>query len=243
VRARESISEDIKRKKNQISKYLLVSGAKAPAQAWSRDYRDWLLTVKFKFEAQRMLLNEYMNALNEAEQRLVRIEKEIRDFSQSSAFSALIESLQAMRGVSLITAATVVAEVGDLTRFLSPRQLMAYAGLVPSEHSSGQSVYRGKITKAGNSHLRRIIVEAAWHYRHPPRVSSTLKKRQEGVSSEVCEIAWKAQHRLNLKYRRMSSRGRSNNIAAVAVAREMLGFMWAISRQVQIESQPKSVSA
>lgn len=235
VRAREYAQEDVTQKKNQIGKFLLINGIDAPQgfKPWSAKHRVWLESVKFGFSTQALVFSEYMHALQEAEGRKERLEKEIEALGQASKLSPVIAGLQAMRGVSVVTAATVVAEAGDLTRFNSPSQLMSYAGLVPSEHSSGKSIQRGRITKTGNNHLRWIVVEAAWHSRHIPRVGINLKKRQEGLPEEIKEIAWKAQHRLYRKYHRAVSRGKNKNVAIVAVAREMLGFMWAIANQVK----------
>lgn len=149
----------------------------------------------------------------------------------------VIAALQALRGVGLVTAATVVAEVGELTRFTSPKQLMSYSGVVPSEYSSDGRRYQGGITKSGNAHLRRVIVEAAWNYRRLPHVGSALKKRQEGLSEQIRAISWRAQRRLNLKFRRLTGKGKPGQVAAVAVARELLGFMWAIAWQVRVEQE------
>jgi transposase len=146
--------------------------------------------------------------------------------SETGELAATVSGLQTLRGVALVTAATLVAEIGDITRFKSPRQLMSYSGLVPSEHSSGGSQRRGSITKAGNAHIRHVVVEAAWHYRHIPRVGEGLRKRSEGQPEKLKEISWRAQSRLNRKYRRMSARGKTKQVTVVAVARELLGFVW-----------------
>ncbi len=144
----------------------------------------------------------------------------------------VVEALQAMRGVALITAVGVVAEVGDLTRFTNPRQLMAYLGLVPAEHSSGERRRQGAITKAGNSHVRRLLVESAWAYRLPARVTPIIQQRQQGVPKPVRAIAWKAQLRLCTRYRRLSSKGKRKQLVVTAIARELAAFMWAIAREV-----------
>ncbi len=146
--------------------------------------------------------------------------------------AALLGALQCLRGVGLVTAATLVAELGDVTRFEHPRQLMAYAGLVPSEHSSGTRQRRGGITKTGNAHLRFAVVEAAWHYRHPPRVGGVLKRRQAGQPLAATATAWQAQLRLHKRFGRLLRRGKLKQRAVVAVARELLGFVWALARAV-----------
>ena len=146
---------------------------------------------------------------------------------------AVIEALQALRGIALVTAVTIVAEVGELSRFAKPRQLMGYSGAVASEDSSGERTRRGGITKAGNAHLRRVIVEAAWAYRHRPAVGAALRKRQAPVSAEVKEIAWKAQHRLHARYRALTARGKCKQQVVTAIGRELLGFIWAIGVHVE----------
>ena len=235
VRAREYAQEDVTCKKNQIGKLLMYCGVTPPVgvNPWSSTFREWLPKVRFDFDFQNIMFSEYLHALNEAESRVKRLEALIAEASLNSKLARVIAGLQCLRGVSLITAATVVAEAGDITRFTSPAKLMAYAGLVPSEHSSGKSISRGRITKTGNNHLRRVVVEAAWHYRHIPRVGETLKKRQQGVPEEVKQIAWKAQQRLNYKIRKSLARGKNKNVVTVATARELLGFMWAIAMQIQ----------
>lgn len=147
----------------------------------------------------------------------------------------IIQALQALRGVGLITAATLVSELGDITRFKKPEQLMSYAGIVPGEHSSGGKRNLGRITKTGNAHVRYVIVESSWHYRHNPRIGEKLKKRQNGLSPEIQAISWKAQNRLNKKFQKMVGRGKPRQVAAVAVGRELLGFIWAIANQVEKE--------
>jgi len=150
---------------------------------------------------------------------------------------AVIAGLQALRGIRKVSAATIVAEVGPLTRFSRPKQLMGYSGMVSSEDSTGSSVRRGAITKTGNAHLRRIVGEAAWAYQHRPAMSPLLKKRQEGLSEEIKEIAWKAQHRLCSRYRRLLAKGKIRQKVATAIGRELLGFIWAIGTQVEKEQR------
>jgi transposase len=154
------------------------------------------------------------------------------------AMRAVIQGLQALRGVARISAVTIVAELGEITRFGNARQLMAYGGIVASEDSSGERTRRGGITKTGNAHVRRVVVEAAWAYRHRPGIGVTLRKRQEGVSEEVKEIAWKAQHRLHAKYGKLMAKGKNKGVVVTAVARELLGFLWAIG--VHVEKQQKN---
>lgn len=173
--------------------------------------------------------------IEQAEERLERFDKAIAETASTISDQKLYKSYQALKGIGLLTAAALIAEIGDITRFKTAKQLMAYLGLVPSEHTSGDTKKQGRITKTGNAHLRYLLVENSWHYQRKPNLSEQLRKRQEGVSKEIKEIAWKAQHRLHLKYRKIVARGRKPNIAVVAVARELTGFIWAIGMQVNQE--------
>jgi len=244
VRAREDAQKDILRKRNQISKFLLRLDIRPPhgVNAWTVKYRQWLNSLTFSHIAQGIVLKEYIHVLEEAEAMEKRLDKEIAVLANDSPQAPVISALQALRGVGLITAATVVAEAGDLCRFKSPKQLMSYVGLVPSESSSGGSRHQGKITKSGNAHIRRVIVESAWHYRRLPTIGAELKRRQEGQSEKVKAISWQAQHRLNLKFRRLTGRGKLSQTAVVAVARELLGFMWAIAQEISQQNILKRVS-
>lgn len=239
TRAYEDAQEDILRKKNQIGKLLLRLGLRPPAgvKAWTIKYRQWLNSLRFNQPGQAIVLKEYIHALEAAEAMAERLEAEIAVLAEESDQAPVIKALQCLRGVALITAATVVAEVGDLTRFTSPKELMSYAGLVPSEYSSSGKRRQGAITKSGNAHIRRTVVEAAWHYRRLPAIGYGLKKRQEGQPEKIKAISWQAQHRLNLKFRRLTGRGKMKQVAVVAVARELLGFMWAIAQEVKQEEK------
>ena len=234
TRAREDAVEDLTAKRNQLTKFLLRSNIRPPYNPWTKKYRDWLSTLELKTQTQTLVLREYLQAIGEIEARIKRLEAEIENFinTTTSKQGQVIKALQALRGVGLVTAATIVAETGDLTRFDSPRQLMSYAGLVPSEHSSGSRQCRGSITKSGNNHLRRVVVEAAWQYQHCPRVGVTLRRRQEDLPARINQISWEAQHRLNLKFLHLTFKGKPSTVAAVAVARELLGFIWAIAQEV-----------
>lgn len=190
-----------------------------------------------------MVLREYLQALDEAAARVERLEKEILEHAQAMPQAPLVAALQSLRGVAAITAVTAVAEVGDLTRFPSAKQAMDYVGVVPSEHSSGGKQQRGSMTKSGNAHMRRVLVEAAWHYRHAPRVGAALRKRQQGQSARILAIAWKAQHRLNLKYRRLVGRGKPKQVAVITVARELVGFMWAIAHELAHQQRVQARAA
>jgi len=239
VRAREDAKEDRQRKRHQLGKFLLRLGVHPPAgvSAWTVKHRKWLDHLQLERLAQQIVLREYIYALDEAGARLKRLEQQLETLAEASEHAPLLTALQALRGVKIVTAATLVAELGDITRFDSPKQLMSYAGLVPSEHSSGQRQQRGRITKSGNAHVRRVIVEAAWHYRHQPRVSQALRQRQEAVSQNARDISWKAQQRLHRKFQRLIYRGKPSQKAVVAVARELLGFIWAIAYEVATAEQ------
>jgi transposase len=203
------------------------------ARAWTLAYRRWLTTVRFEHPAQQIVLQDYIHAVQEAETRRDRLTQQIEELLPNWSMAPVVAALQSMRGVALVVAVTVVAEVGDFRRFANPRQLMAYLGLVPSEHSSGSSVRRGGITKAGNALARRVLIEGAWTYRMSARVSRKLYDRLEGLPARVRDIAWKAQLRLCARYRRLAATGRPKVVVTAAIAREMVGFIWAIARLAQ----------
>ena len=195
--------------------------------------------MHFAARAQEVTLLDYLHEVEHAAARIARLEEAIEEAVKLAPpqMRAVIEALQAMRGIARISAVTIVAEVGKIARFGSAPQFMDYGGMVPSEDSSGERTRRGHITKTGNAHLRRVVVEAAWAYRHRPSVGATLRKRQEGLSEEVKEIAWKAQHRLHARYGKLMAKGKNKAVVVTAVARELLGFLWAIG--VHVEKQQK----
>lgn len=203
------------------------------SRAWTVAYQRWLTTVKFEHPAQQIVLQDYIHAVQDAEARRDRLTGQIEELLPNWSMAPVVAALQAMRGVALVAAVTVVAEVGDFRRFANPRQLMAYLGLVPSEHSSGGSVRRGGITKAGNALARRVLIEGAWTYRLSARVSRKIHDRLEPLSTEIRDIAWKAQVRLCARYRRLVALGKPKVVVTTAIAREMVGFIWAISRIAQ----------
>ena len=232
VRARETALEDQQRARNRLGKFLLRHGRRAPehTRAWTPRYMSWVRSQQFDQPAQTAVLVDYLHEVEHARDRMERLERAIDVVLEAVApqLRALIDALQALRGVAKLTAVTVVAEVGTFLRFSHPRLLMGYTGMVSSEYSSGGRMRRGRITKSGNSRLRRILVEAAWNYVRRPAVTRTLRRRQEGLSEEVKVISWKAQHRLHQRYFRLLARGKSAQRAVVAVARELTGFIWAI---------------
>jgi transposase len=182
------------------------------------------------------VLQDYIHSVHDAEERIARLTKQIEDLVPTWSMAPVVEAFQAMRGVAFVAAVTVVAEVGDFTRFGNPRQVMAYLGLTPSEHSSGTAIRRGGITKAGNALARRVLIEGAWTYRMQARVSRKLHDRLEGLPQIVRDIAWKAQVRLCARYRRLAATGKPKVVVTTAIAREMAGFLWAIASQTQIGS-------
>jgi transposase len=235
VRAREDVKEDELRAKHRLTKFLLRHDIRPPkgVKKWTTRYCEWLNTLKFDHSASRIVYEEYMHQLTEIQQRLNRLEEEIQRQALEGVHAPMIQALQTLRGVAVVTAASLVAEVGSFQRFSSPKQLMAYAGLIPSESSSGELRRQGKITKAGNRHVRRLLIESAWSYRYLPAVKGKLKKRQEGQPPELLQISWKAQTRLNKRYFRLLSRGKVAGKAITAVARELTGFIWAITQEAE----------
>lgn len=205
-------------------------------------YHKWLNTVKFNNPALEIVFQEYLHTLDEIEQRLERLEKAIHTEAIKSEHAPVIEALQTLRGVKEITAVTLVVEVGTFKRFASVRNFMGYTGLIPSEYSSGGTRYQGKITKIGNSHVRRILVESAWSYRHKPNISGDIRKRQQGQDAAVQRTAWKAQTRLHPKYARMTAKGKPHGKIITAVARELAGFIWAIATSVEQRTSSNQVA-
>lgn len=234
VRCREDAKEDELRTRQRLSKFLLRHELRPPqgVKRQTKKYREWLDTLKFSQDTLRVVFREYYHQLKEMELRVQRLEDEIYTQSIQGVHAPMIQALQCLKGVALITAIGIVAEIGSFHRFRTPGQLMAYAGLVPSEYSSGERRNQGGITKTGNRHIRHLLVEAGWSYRYSPAVKGDLKKRQVGSSPAVQLISWKAQNRLHKKFYRLLARGKESHKAVTAVARELLGFIWAISREI-----------
>ena len=237
VRAREAAKKDQRRARHRLQKLLLRQGLQPPGRtkAWTDAYGRWLETVHFEHAAREATRLDYLHEVDHARERVARLEQAIAEAVTTvpPRMRAVIAGLQTLRGMALLSAVTVVAELGRLSRFERARQLMGYSGAVSGEHSSGPHVQRGGITKTGNAHVRRIVVEAAWHYRHAPAVTASLRKRQVGQSAEVIAIAWKAQHRLHGRFRRLLGRGKPPQQVVTAVARELLGFIWAIGVTIE----------
>ncbi len=233
TRARDAARQDLTRKRQQVSSMLLRLGLHYPGiKTWNARHRTWLAHVKLAHPEQRFVLEEMLQAERQTGERVGRLEQAIRDVLADWSLGAIVPGLMAMRGLDTIAAVTILAEIGDLSRFENPRQLMAYLGLVPSERSTGESVKRGSITKAGNGRARRVLVEAAWAYRHPPRVGVDKQVLVSAAPKPAREIAWKAQVRLCKRFRTLSKGGKKSTVVATAIARELAAFVWAIAREV-----------
>ncbi len=234
VRAREAAMEDLRAKRQHLQSFLLRHGRVFTGRKpWTRAHARWLAELAFEHPAQHVVLHEYRQAIEDAQARLERLTRQVAEVVSCWSMAPVVEAYQALRGVALLTAVTFVAEIGDVRRFQTPRQLMAYLGLVPCEHSTGDRVRRGSITKAGNTRARRVLIEGAWTYRFPARLSRLLQERQAGLPKVVRAIAWKAQVRLCGRYRKLMTAGKRQTVVTTAIAREMAAFLWAIGREVE----------
>ena len=245
VRAREAAKRDQLKARHRLGKFLLRHGRQRPegVKAWTKKHREWIKShVRFEEAALEATLADYVDEVDHVAERIVKLEKAIDEAIKQAPtqIRAVIEALQALRGVAQTTAASIVSELGSLSRFATAPQLMGYSGLVASEHTSGNRVQRGGLTKTGNGHLRRVVVEAAWAYQHRPNVIGHLLRRQKNlaISDEVKDIAWKAQQRLHKRYKAMSARGKNKNQIVAALGRELLGFIWAIGVKTEQQQRP-----
>lgn len=234
TRLRAVAHHDLTRARHRLSKFLLRSGCVAPpdAKPWSQRFLDWTRAVRLEQPLDVRVRDDYFNLVVHLQDRITALDQALEDVARTSPMARRITALSTMRGVSTVTATTLVAEWGEIARFTRPRQLMAYTGLVPSESSSGARTQRGGITKTGSSYLRRVLVEAAFAYRHRPLLGGVIRRRQQGQPEAVKRIAWKAQQRLHRLYTRLMARDKRHQKIVVAVAREMVGFLWAIDREV-----------
>jgi transposase len=231
-RAREDAKHDETAAKNRLSKFLLRKNLRYPGKsAWTQNYWKWLEELEFEFMADRLIFDNYVTAVRQAGGRVISLTTQIEKLSQLEPYADLVAALRCFRGVDTITAMVLVTELHGFERFEDPRQLMAYLGLVPSEHTSDGEGYRGSITKAGNSHVRRILVESAWHYRRPPRCGLKLRQRRIGQFPSVIEHADKAMRRLHKRWCTMQARNKPSPKIVVAIARELVGFLWAVLTQ------------
>ena len=232
-RARTAAVKDVGIKKRQVSSFLLrhhrIFHRPTP---WTKRYIHWLHEQRFDHPADHLVLQEAIDAVRVAQERVMRLDKAMEEFLPSWSFAPVVSALQALRGVSIVTAVNFVVEIGDVRRFENPRQLMGYVGLVPGERSTGDTVRRGAITKMGNARIRQLLVESAWTYRYPASVSAKKLPFVERAPEKVREIAMKAQTRLTRRYRALSARGMKSTVICTAIARELAGFMWAVAREV-----------
>lgn len=223
--------------RQQLKALLLRHGRRyAGKTSWNAAHERYLATVSFNHSAQDIAFVEYRQTVSEAQARVERLSEALTRELEHWRLRPLVKALMTLRGVDQLVATTLVSELGELKRFAHPRELMGYLGLVPSEHTTGEKRRLGAITKTGNTHVRRVLIEAAWNYRFPPRITMPLQKRQEGQPADIRSIAWRAQLRLNHRYRKLKARGVHHNKICVAVARELAGFLWSIGQQVTISA-------
>jgi transposase len=233
TRGREDMKHLQRQAKQRLLAMLLRYGHRFDGQSnWTQAHFRWLEGVKFAHPAQQIMFQEYIDAIVFMGRRVETADLHIEQAAQSGSTWPVIQALMALRGVNLLTAATIVAEIGDLRRFDSASKLMAYLGLVPSEHSSANSVRRGGITKTGNSHVRRVLTEAAWTYRFAARKTAVIQRRAERTPEAVQEIAWKAQQRLCQRYQQLNGKSKLKVQVCTAIARELSGFIWAIGQSM-----------
>jgi transposase len=239
TRAREAAVEDLRGKRQQVSSFLLRLGRHYPGKrTWSQAHMNWLASQKLEHAEQRIAFEEMLLAIRQAQERIARLEQAIRVAVPDWSLAQVVTALMAVRGIDFVSATAFLAEIGDLSRFQTPRELMGYLGLVPSEHSSGDKVKRAGITKAGNRRARRILVECSWSYRHPPRIGKEKLAKVAASSRAIQEIAWKAQSRLFARFRALTRKGKRPTVAVTAIARELSGFIWAINREVAASRVP-----
>jgi len=233
TRAREDAVKARLTARQQLKALLLRQGIRYDGKSsWTKAHQRWLATVRLPHGAQQLVFTEYWQMVDRADALVDRLTQALREAVSTWRYGDVVSALMTMRGIDLVTAATIVAEIGDIRRFDHPRKLMAFLGLVPSEHSSGARTHKGSITKTGNAHARRVLVEAAWNHRFPARIGHELRKRQQDQSETIRDLSWKAQTRLCKRYRQLTARGLHQNKVCVAVARELTGFIWAIAGQV-----------
>jgi transposase len=239
VRTRAMAVEDYRRKRQHVSAFLLRHGRSFDGKtSWRGRHKRWLDGQNFSHPAQRLAYQEMLNAVQATVERMDRLEAALIELVPAWTMAPVVAAFQAMRGVQFMTAVTMVAEAGDLRRFDHPRQLMAFLGLVPSERSTGETRHQGGITKTGNSSARKVLVEAAWTYRHSAGLGVDHQRRQKDLPEPVRDIAWKAQTRLCARFRRLLAKGKRNTLVVVAIAREIAAFLWAIARLIEPRPLP-----
>jgi len=241
VRARADARQAETVAHHQLTSLMLRHGRVFPGRShWTVAHHTWLGQQRFELHALQAVLEDALHAVLEAGARVERLTQDLERLAPASPVADLVTALQALRGFQLVTGATVASELGDLRRFAHPRQLMAFLGMVPSEESSGEQVRRGRITRTGNGHVRTALVEAAWAYCRPPRLSRAIEIRQQRVSPAVRRIAWEAQRRLHGRWRRLTARGKLKQRVVVAMARELAAFVWAIGQERELLASPKT---
>ena len=229
VRAREAARLDRMRDRHRLSKFCLRHQRTVPGLSWSLERRKWLGEQRFERAAQQLTFDSYLHTVDLVDRRVEALDRAIGETAELEPWQPLVSKLRCLRGVDTLTALALVAEIGDFTRFRTAEEFMAFVGLVPSEHSSGERRKQGSITKVGNSHVRRLLVEAAWHARRRPKVGYTLARRQRDQDALVIERSWRCQQRLYSRWQRMNGRGKPQQKIVVACARELAGFIWAIA--------------
>jgi transposase len=231
VRAREAVRADLMRCRHRLSKLLLRHGIRFDdGPAWSRRHRDWLATIALDWPAAQATLTDAQGAIDALAHRRDALERQLTAIIPASPWAVQVGRLRCLRGIDTLTAVGLCAEIGDFERFARAEQLMSYVGLVPSESTTGQTRRLGAITKTGSGHARRLLVEAAWHYRPRPRIGKALAGRHDGQPAEALAIAWSAQQRLHRTWNRLEARAKRRTIIAIAAARELAGFCWSIAR-------------
>jgi transposase len=237
-RARDDAKCAERAARHQLSKFLLRHDRHWSGTNWTQRHLEWIRRQRFDYPAQQRVLDDYLKAAEDLAERVARLTEQMEELVEQTVLAPLVKALQAFRGVSIVSAVTIAAEVGDLRRFATARQFMAYLGLIPSEDSTGLRRRQGPITRCGNRHLRRILVEAAWHYRHRPTLSKELRRRSQPVAIGVRRIAWEAQKRLNKRLYHLIHKGKSSQKAITAVARELAGFIWAVGQEEVLLETP-----
>jgi transposase len=236
VRAREDARLDRMRDRQRLSKFCLRHGRLLPTSSWTVVRRKWLGEQRFEHACEQLTFDTYLHAVDLVDARIGKLEQAIREAAEQEPWRELVARLRCLRGIDTLTAFALVTEIGDFNRFKSAQEFMAFVGLVPSEHSSGEKRRQGSITKVGNSHARRLLVESAWHARRRPKVGYELARRQRGQDAAVVERAWRCQQRLYQRWQRMAGRGKPQQKIVVACARELAGFVWAIATDQPLRS-------
>jgi transposase len=232
VRARYIAAKDVRHARAHVQMFLLKNGVRYDGKSWGHRHRVWLSDRRFDHAGQQIAFQSFLNRIEQAEARKSELEVQIAELCAAWSLGPIVTAIQALKGIGLVIAATLVAEIGDFSRFASPRHLMAWLGLVPGEYSSGGSIRPRGITKAGNTAARSLLFEAAWSYRTTPKVGQWQQQHRPEVPQAFKDIAWKAQLRLHGRYRKLVARGKRSNVAITAIARELVGFIWDIARRV-----------